>query len=57
MECEIVYIRNLEEANCYEWMSENREMRTDTQDFKGKIVAGNEHRHNALKTVMVIQSL
>lgn len=36
MECEIVYIGNLEEANCCEWMSESREMRTDTQDFKRK---------------------
>lgn len=51
MECEIVYLRNLEEANCYEWMSENREMRTDTQDFKGKIVAGNENHHNIFNLV------
>lgn len=40
-ECEIVYARNLEEAYCCKWLSESREMRTDTQDFKGKIVADN----------------
>lgn len=51
MECEIVYIRNLEAANCYEWMSESREMRTDTQDFKGKIFAGNEHHGNIFHLV------
>lgn len=46
MECEIVYIRNLEEANCYEWVSERRDMRTDSQDLKGKIVADNERHPN-----------
>lgn len=45
-ECEIVYIRNMEEENCYEWISESREMRTDTQDIKGKIVSVNEHYPN-----------
>ncbi|CAM9635363.1 unnamed protein product [Bubo scandiacus] len=46
LECEIVYVRNLKEAKCYERMSESREMRTDTQDFEGKIVANNEHHPN-----------
>lgn len=45
-ECEIVCVRNLEEANCCEWMSESREMRADTQDVKGKIVADNERHPN-----------
>lgn len=46
MECEIVCMRNLEKANCYEWMSENADMRTGTQDLKGKIVADNERHPN-----------
>lgn len=46
MECEIVCIRNLEEANCDGWMCENRDMRTGTQDLKGKIVADNECHPN-----------
>lgn len=51
MECEIVFLRNLEAANGYEWMSESREIRTDSQDFKGKIVAGNEHHRNIFHLV------
>lgn len=39
-------LRNLEEVNCYKWMSESRETVTDTQDFKGKTVADNEHHPN-----------
>lgn len=46
MECEIVYVKNLEGAKCYEWVSESREMRTDAQDVKGKIVADNERHSN-----------
>lgn len=47
----LFFLRNLEAANGYEWMSESREIRTDSQDFKGKIVAGSEHHRNIFHLV------
>lgn len=40
LECEIKYVTILEEVLCYEWVSESKEMRADTEDFQRKTVAG-----------------